>query len=240
MRIRSKTIRWVRRAWRRRHGISVKVRTGAIKSVNRDIAQAPVWVGWNGRLSLAEGARLDLGGDLVVGDARKKKGKKKRRPRAAKKRLTIGPPARTPAIVKLHRSALLRTGGWVHFSPGTSVVVGPLATLDVGGSTYFSGGTVLCTESIVIGEWCAIAWDTTISDSDMHEITVDGETLPHTQPIRIGDHVWIGAGARIMKGVTIGDGAIVAAGAVVTKDVDARTLVGGVPAQAIRKNVDWS
>jgi acetyltransferase-like isoleucine patch superfamily enzyme len=55
-----------------------------------------------------------------------------------------------------------------------------------------------------------------------------------TAPIRIGRGVWIAAGATVLQGVTIGDDAVVAAGAVVTKDVPQRTLVAGVPAQVIR------
>ena len=55
-----------------------------------------------------------------------------------------------------------------------------------------------------------------------------------TAPIRIGRGVWIAAGATILQGVTVGDDAVVAAGAVVTKDVPARTLVAGVPARVIR------
>lgn len=60
-----------------------------------------------------------------------------------------------------------------------------------------------------------------------------GSTYP--QPIRTGKNVWIGANATILPGVTIGDHAIVAAGAVVTKDVPADTIVGGVPAKEIGK-----
>ncbi len=54
-------------------------------------------------------------------------------------------------------------------------------------------------------------------------------------PIHIGKKVWIGSYATILSGVTIGDNAIVAAGAVVTKDVPANTVVGGVPAKTIKK-----
>ncbi|MEC4271825.1 DapH/DapD/GlmU-related protein [Adlercreutzia sp. R25] len=54
-------------------------------------------------------------------------------------------------------------------------------------------------------------------------------------PIRIGDNVWIGANSTVLPGVTIGDGAVVAAGAVVTRDVPAMTVVGGVPARVIRQ-----
>lgn len=54
-------------------------------------------------------------------------------------------------------------------------------------------------------------------------------------PINIGKKVWIGSNATILPGVTIGDGAIIAAGAVVTKDVEAMTIVAGVPAKFVRK-----
>lgn len=55
------------------------------------------------------------------------------------------------------------------------------------------------------------------------------------QEIKIGNNVWVGYNAIILKGVTIGDGAIVAAGSVVTKDVKSNTIVGGVPAKEIKK-----
>ncbi|KXI30865.1 sugar O-acetyltransferase [Paraglaciecola hydrolytica] len=58
--------------------------------------------------------------------------------------------------------------------------------------------------------------------------------LETARPITIGNNVWIGMGANILDGVTIGDNAVIAAGAVVTKDVAAHTLVGGVPAKLIR------
>lgn len=57
--------------------------------------------------------------------------------------------------------------------------------------------------------------------------------------VRIGDKVWIATNAMILPGVTIGDGAIVAAGAVVTKDVPPRCMVAGVPAKVIKENVEW-
>ena len=54
------------------------------------------------------------------------------------------------------------------------------------------------------------------------------------KPIKIGKRVWIGAHATILSGVTVGDNSIIAAGAVVTKDVPANSVVGGVPAKVIK------
>ena len=185
-----------------------------------------------------DGATLQLGGDLIIGNVKRRvnKGKKKK---GEGKPKTIGPVTLAPATLRMFKNSRLETKGWVHMSPGTSIVIGPGATLRLGGSVYFSGGTVLCSRSIEIGEGTGIAWDVNISDSDMHPVIVDGVEMPAVDPIRIGDHVWVGNGVRILKGVTIGEGAILAAGSVVTKDVDPRTLVGGVPARVLRKNVDW-
>ena len=57
----------------------------------------------------------------------------------------------------------------------------------------------------------------------------------HYAPIRIGTHVWIDSNATILSGVSIGEWSVVAAGAVVTKDVPPMTVVGGVPAKIIKK-----
>ena len=55
-------------------------------------------------------------------------------------------------------------------------------------------------------------------------------------PVKIGNGVWVGAHATILSGVTIGDNAVIAAGAVVTKDVPANAVAGGVPAKIIKQN----
>lgn len=63
----------------------------------------------------------------------------------------------------------------------------------------------------------------------------DSRADMHPKPVRIEDKAWLGSNVTVLPGVTIGEGAIVAAGAVVTKDVEPRTIVGGVPAKLIRK-----
>jgi acetyltransferase-like isoleucine patch superfamily enzyme len=89
----------------------------------------------------------------------------------------------------------------------------------------------------VIGDRVIIAWDCNILDRDYHSI--DG-TEERTAPVRIGDDVWIGCRSIVLKGVSIGDGAIVAAGSVVVKDVPAHTLVAGNPAQIKKSVVGWA
>lgn len=103
---------------------------------------------------------------------------------------------------------------------------------------------IRCKEKITIGEDAVISHNVTIEDFDGHQlfnVLENGtkEKLSISAPITIGNHVWIGAKATILKGVTIGDGAVVAAGSVVTSDIPAHCLCAGVPAKVIRENVEW-
>lgn len=96
---------------------------------------------------------------------------------------------------------------------------------------------ILSYSQIEIGSDCAIGCDVIIRDYDFHRLDV--ESYEVSKPIHIGNHVWIGQRAMILKGVTIGDGAVVAAGAVVTHNVPANCIVAGVPARIIREHVNW-
>lgn len=108
--------------------------------------------------------------------------------------------------------------------------------LSVGRGAHFGIGCVItCREAITIGDYVLIAEYVTIRDQD-HRYGGDEPTALNgfaTAPIIIGDNVWIGAKATVLRGVTIGDDAVIAAGAVVTKDVAAGTIVGGVPSRPI-------
>lgn len=121
----------------------------------------------------------------------------------------------------------------IHY--GCHINVGSGAKLTIKSGYMNSGCWIACVKSISIGEDACISNDVVIRDNDAHTI----DSNPSVAPIIIGNHVWIGTRALILKGVTIGDGAIIAAGAVVTHDVPAHTLVGGVPAKIIKQNVKW-
>lgn len=122
-------------------------------------------------------------------------------------------------------------------STGADIYIGEGAELELGGGYIMNSAHIRCLKKIKIGEDVAIARDVIILDSDRHEILYDGYV--QTKEISIGNHVWIGSRVTILKGVKIGDGAIIAAGSVVSKDVPAKTLVGGIPAKIIKDNVTW-
>jgi acetyltransferase-like isoleucine patch superfamily enzyme len=85
----------------------------------------------------------------------------------------------------------------------------------------------------MIGNNVAVGNYTLVMDTDFH--AVGDHTKPgECSPVVIEDDVWLGARVTVLKGVHIGRGAVVAAGAVVTRDVPPYTLVGGVPAKVIR------
>ena len=87
---------------------------------------------------------------------------------------------------------------------------------------------------IFIGNDCLIGHNATLCTIN-HNPDPDHRGDMEFKPIHIEDKVWLGANTTICPGVTIGEGAIVAAGAVVTKDVAPRTVVGGIPAKFIKK-----
>lgn len=103
---------------------------------------------------------------------------------------------------------------------GDGVIVGRDVRLD------FSGGLRIGNET-VISEGVSIF---------THSHGLEPKSIPKKTPLCIGTGVWIGAGALIVEGVgTVGDGSIIAAGSVVTKEVPPSTLVAGVPAKVVRK-----
>ena len=113
------------------------------------------------------------------------------------------------------------------------------------GSGYMNHDCVIdCFDSISIGHHVVISERVVLRDSDNHTIkdmeAISSDESAVTAPIVIGDHVWIGMNVIVLKGVTIGEGAVVAAGSVVNKDVPSHCLVAGVPAKVVKTDVTWS
>lgn len=86
---------------------------------------------------------------------------------------------------------------------------------------------------IEIGDGALIGHNVVLATIN-HDLRPSMNRVNHYAPIKIGKHVWIGSNATILSGVTIGDRAVVAAGAVVNRDVTPMTVVGGVPAKILK------
>jgi acetyltransferase-like isoleucine patch superfamily enzyme len=121
---------------------------------------------------------------------------------------------------------------------------------EIGPEVYVGDGAIVsCWTRIEIGEGTLLAHGVQLFDNDTHPIDAAQrrahfrsilkleprrEVAIGARPVRIGRDCWLGFGAAVMKGVTLGEEAIVAAGAVVTSDVRPRTIVAGAPARVVR------
>lgn len=125
-------------------------------------------------------------------------------------------------------------------------VTGINGTIRIGDNCDLNGTCMVAYEEIEIGNNCQFASSSIISDTDFHPIDKEARiaqmqglpfshSLVNKKKIKIGNNVWIGWGTVILKGVTIGDNSIVAAGAVVVNDVPENVIVAGNPARVVKK-----
>ena len=118
----------------------------------------------------------------------------------------------------------------------------PLPTLSIGNGSFLGHNcAVTVARQVQIGDHCLIAGAVRITDFDGHPLDAAarraGESAPveAVRPVIIGNDVWIGYGAVVLKGVHVGDRAVIGAGAVVTRNVPSDTVVAGNPARVIRR-----
>ena len=135
---------------------------------------------------------------------------------------------------------------------GNFVLYSPTARVTIGDRVYMGPGTTIyCYEEIEIGDDIMFSWDITLLDTNAHSLEwkdrqhdvvnwkkgaafKDWSVVQHEKVV-VKSKAWIGFNSIVLKGVTIGEGAVVAAGSVVVKSVDDFTVVGGNPAQFIKK-----
>jgi acetyltransferase-like isoleucine patch superfamily enzyme len=132
---------------------------------------------------------------------------------------------------------------------GVQFALGEDGIVRIGDYCYFTNAVLLCELSLQIGNYVVIGWNTTIADSDFHPLApalriadaiacsplAAGRPRPpiEKREVVIGDDVWIGPNATILKGVHIGAGSFIEPGALITRDVPSRSRVGGNPAAVI-------
>lgn len=132
---------------------------------------------------------------------------------------------------------------------GVHFAIGEGGRIDIGDYCYFTDAVLLCELELRIGSYVVLSWSVTIADTDFHPIAPaqriadalacsplgKGRSRPPIprRPVIIEDDVWVGPNATILKGVRVGAGAFIEAGALVTRDVPPRARVLGNPAQVI-------
>ena len=150
------------------------------------------------------------------------------------------------------RDTGLRLGNDVRVHHGTRFSVEPEGVVEVGDNSILAGVVFMCADRITLGRSVVASYNVVITDCDFHPLDPDlrredavanapggdrGRRPPlATAPVVVEDGVWIGIAAIVLKGVRIGIGARIRAGAVVTQDVSPGAVVAGNPARPVRGN----
>ena len=154
-------------------------------------------------------------------------------------------------FMRSKRERAIEMGKHVSCYAGVSFALGVNGSCKIGDFTLLNGALIMADERIEIGSHCLFSWNVGIADSDFHPLDaaqrrIDTMALApfyegrpprpelKTAPVIIGDNVWIGMNAIVLKGVTIGDNSVVAAGSVVSKSVPTNVVVAGNPAVIVK------
>lgn len=139
----------------------------------------------------------------------------------------------------LERNSKLIIKGRVQFAEGCSIRNS--GTISIGDKSGMNKNSFIsCYDKIEIGNFFTAGWNVNIRDSDGHIVVKDGAEKPYYSAISIGDYVWIGAHADVLKGVTIGNHCVVAYRSLVVKSMkDDNLLIGGCPAKVLQNGIDW-
>ena len=154
-------------------------------------------------------------------------------------------------FMRSRRERAVEIGDHVSCYAGVSFAIGENGSCKIGDFSLLNGAMIMASERVEIGRHCLISWNVGIADSDFHPLDAAQRRLDtmalapfykdrpprpdiSAKPVFIGDNVWIGFNAVILKGVTIGENSIIAAGSVVTKSVPANVVFAGNPGVIVR------
>ncbi len=116
----------------------------------------------------------------------------------------------------------------------SEMVAHPGGRIEIGNGVFINYGASLSAHQLVrIGDGCQLGSYACLMDNDYHRVE-DRNQSGLSQPIILGRNVWLGVRVIVLKGVTIGDNAVIGAGSVVTRDIPANTVAAGAPAKIIR------
>lgn len=148
-------------------------------------------------------------------------------------------------VISRHEEIVWENSGQIHFQGratfGPAVKICTAGKLSFGDDFQARGRcSIVAWNNVSFGSGTLLSWDTTIMDTDFHEITIDGVERPRSIPIHVGDKVWLCAGCMVLKGSEIPNGSLVAARSVVTNAFKAQNLLlAGTPARKIKEGITW-
>ena len=148
----------------------------------------------------------------------------------------------TGADTVLSITGTLHLAGKAVIGRGSSLVVQKNATLQLGENFRITGGTtILCEKSITVGKGFLSSWDNLIMDSDYHNIIdANGALCNAPRSVVIGNHVWLGCRTTLLKGCSIADNCVVAAGSVLSGVfTEPSAVIGGNPPRVLKHNIIW-
>lgn|GEM_PF-532930 len=141
--------------------------------------------------------------------------------------------ALTNSVLEIYGNVSLYPGAIIHATD---------ARVTIKNNTIVNGGSqIIARKSVEIGEECLLAHGVLIRDNDGHDLstTEERENVGGFKDVVVGNHCWFGQRSMVLKGVTVEDNVVIAAGAVVAKSVKANCVVAGVPAKVIKEGVTW-
>lgn len=181
---------------------------------------------WKGKIK--NKGSLSVNGELLLGMSTGRIGE-------------VGQIDKDSPLIQIAKKGTITINGDFIVYPGAQLIVAPKGNITIGKNSFINSFTrIISQERIEIGDNCAISWDVQIMDTDVHNIIINEKKNSETKPVFIGNNVWIGSKVIILKGVTVGDGAVIAAGSIVTKDVPPNTIVAGNPASVVREAISWA
>jgi acetyltransferase-like isoleucine patch superfamily enzyme len=140
--------------------------------------------------------------------------------------------------LEIGRGAVLHLGRWSWLGHGCKVRVHE-GEVHIGAKSVLGQEcTISCYQHVSVGRECIVADRVMLIDFDHGVVEVDRpirEQGIYKRDVRVGNNVWIGYGACVLRGVTVGDNAIIGTNSVVTREVEDNAVVGGIPARVIRK-----
>lgn len=148
--------------------------------------------------------------------------------------------SKAECYLRMSENSELHINGNVNIFYNVTIEVKNNSILEIGNMSANSGTVIVCSKKIIIGDGVTIARNVVIYDNDFHDILdTDGNIINKSKEVIIGNDVWIGINTVILKGVVIGDGAVISANSWVIKSVDAKSLVSSFPSQKISNNIIW-